>query len=100
MGDDIKLDVTLEEETDDSFRVGVDVLVTDTGGTPLSDATIVIESDSGSYSEEQSARGHGMSRSFSGVPLPATATISAEGYQTVEVSLQKSDAGESIRKKP
>ena len=100
MGDDIQLNVTLEEEDDDSFRANVDVLVTDTGGSPLSDATILIESDSGSYSEEQSAKGHGMSRSFSDVPLPATVTISNDGYKTVTTTLRKAHAGDTVRKEP
>jgi len=97
MADDIKLNVTLEEDTDDTFRVGVDVLVTDTGGTPLPDATILVESQDGAYSEEKTAKNHGISQSFGSVPMPATVTVSQDGYSSVTTTLRKSHAGDTVR---
>jgi len=94
MADKISLDVRMEEAEDDSkFRATVKARVSDSGGTPLPEATITVSSEQGSYEETKNARDHGMSQSFENVPLPATAIIEATGFKTEEISLTKDDTG-------
>lgn len=98
MPEDITVDVRMKEEVeeDDKFRAGVRVRVSDPNGTPLTEATIRVSSDDGSYDEEKGARRMGMKTNFDDVPMPATVEIEADGYQTETVGLSEKDAGADV----
>lgn len=92
MVDKIQLDVRMSEKEDDSkFRATVRVRVSDSSGSPLTDATIQVSGDS--YEKTKNARGHGMSQAFENVPLPATVVIEATGFEKEVIELSEDDAG-------
>lgn len=99
MPEDITVDVRMKEEKeedDSKFRTGVNVRVSDTSGSPLTEATIQVTSDGGDYEEEKDARRMGMKTNFDDVPMPATVVIEADGYQTETIEISKEDAGTDV----
>jgi hypothetical protein len=97
--DTIDIDVRMEEvedEEDAPFQATVDVLVADPGGQPLPEAAITVTGEGG-YRTEKPAKDHGLSQSFTNVPLPATVEVEASGYKPVSIDVDESDAGSTVR---
>jgi hypothetical protein len=102
MPEPIEIDVRLQESTDDgpnTFRVEINVRVSDSEGTPLPSATISVTGLGGSdYARSKPAKDHGISQTFELVPLPASVEISASGYESENIELSEDDAGTTIKR--